>query len=245
MDKKQGDKGTASARDGADAAAGKLDASAIGEASEQAQTSASATPSSSALIRRLLALAATVVIAAALGAIAGPFATAELGLLSSIGASAETADAGALRDSIDSIDVQLSSLRAAVDTSGRSANAQLVKLGDRVERLEQGERPARTAKLSDTPYRGASAPDRDITGSIGGTSTVAAHPARPPAIEGWTLRRVINGAAVLQGRVGLVQVLPGESLPDLGRVESIKRQGNHWVVVTSRGMIVSRWTMHP
>ena len=244
MEKKQGDKGTASARDGADAAAGKLDASAIGEASQQTQTSASATPSSSALIRRLLPLAATVVIAAALGAIAGPFATAELGTLSSSEASAETADAGALHDSIASINVQLASLRASIDTSGRSANAQLVELGDRLERLERSGPPARTAKLTDTLNHGASVADHDITGSIGGTSTVAAQPARPAVIEGWTLRRVINGAAVLEGRVGLVQVLPGETLPGLGRVDSIKRQGNHWVVVTSRGMIVSRWTMH-
>jgi hypothetical protein len=38
----------------------------------------------------------------------------------------------------------------------------------------------------------------------------------------------------------LIQVMPGDSLPGVGRVESIKRQDGRWVVVTSKGLIVTR-----
>jgi hypothetical protein len=57
----------------------------------------------------------------------------------------------------------------------------------------------------------------------------------PTGIAGWTLREVINGTAVLQGPNGISKVTPGDTVPDLGRVDSIVRWGNSWIVATSRG----------
>jgi hypothetical protein len=37
----------------------------------------------------------------------------------------------------------------------------------------------------------------------------------------------------------MVEVAPGDMLPGLGRIEAIRRQDGRWVVITSRGMIVS------
>src|SRR3981189_2301002 len=56
-----------------------------------------------------------------------------------------------LKDSIARITTDVGALKAAVDTSGRSANSQLVKLGDRLDRFEraQAEPAAKLAKLAE------------------------------------------------------------------------------------------------
>ncbi|HBR46856.1 MAG TPA: hypothetical protein DEA80_18385, partial [Afipia sp.] len=63
---------------------------------------------------------------------------------------------------------------------------------------------------------------------------------RLPVVEGWTLREVSDGIATVSGRPGIFDVIPGDPLPGIGRVDAIRRQDGRWVVVTSRGLIVSR-----
>lgn len=60
---------------------------------------------------------------------------------------------------------------------------------------------------------------------------------RPTTIEGWTLREVINGTAVLEGPNGVWRATTGDSVPEVGRVHSIVRWGSRWIVATSRGLI--------
>jgi hypothetical protein len=60
---------------------------------------------------------------------------------------------------------------------------------------------------------------------------------RPKTIEGWTLREVVNGTAVIEGPNGVWKVTPGQTVPGIGRVDSIVRWGNRLVVATSRGLI--------
>jgi hypothetical protein len=60
---------------------------------------------------------------------------------------------------------------------------------------------------------------------------------RPTTIEGWTLREVVNGTAVIEGPNGVWRVTPGQTVPGIGRVDSIVRWGNRLVVATSRGLI--------
>jgi hypothetical protein len=60
---------------------------------------------------------------------------------------------------------------------------------------------------------------------------------RPTTIEGWTLREVVNGVAVIEGPNGVWKVTPGQTVPGVGRVDSIVRWGNRLVVATSRGLI--------
>ena len=38
--------------------------------------------------------------------------------------------------------------------------------------------------------------------------------------------------------MGVIEVEPGDVVPGLGRIEAIRRQDGHWVVVTSKGLIV-------
>jgi hypothetical protein len=64
----------------------------------------------------------------------------------------------------------------------------------------------------------------------------------PPTaiVPGWAVRDVYRGVAMLQSRMGgMVEVEAGDVLPNLGRIEAFRRQDGHWVVITSRGMIMS------
>jgi hypothetical protein len=60
---------------------------------------------------------------------------------------------------------------------------------------------------------------------------------RPATIPGWTVREVAGESAVLEGPHGARRVTRGESVPGLGRVETIVRWGNRWIVTTERGLI--------
>jgi hypothetical protein len=60
---------------------------------------------------------------------------------------------------------------------------------------------------------------------------------RPTTIAGWTVRDVTNGTAVLQGPGGVWRATPGATVPGVGRIESIVRWGNSWLVATSSGLI--------
>ena len=88
----------------------------------------------------------------------------------------------------------------------------------------------------------------EATGAVPSASLApgpgVADPRRPygaPILEGWVLRDVFNGGAMIQSpRNGILEVIPGDNVPGLGRIDGIRRQDGHWVVVTSRGLIVAR-----
>jgi hypothetical protein len=55
--------------------------------------------------------------------------------------------------------------------------------------------------------------------------------------NGYVLRDVYRGVAVVEGRRGLLEVAPGDTLPGAGRVRAIERRNRQWVVVTTSGVI--------
>jgi hypothetical protein len=58
-------------------------------------------------------------------------------------------------------------------------------------------------------------------------------------IASWTVRDVTNSTAVLQGPAGTWKVTLGDTVPGLGKINSIVRWGNGWVVATSAGYCTS------
>ncbi|MGQ0681842.1 hypothetical protein [Bradyrhizobium sp.] len=62
---------------------------------------------------------------------------------------------------------------------------------------------------------------------------------RPTTIEGWTVLDVRGQTAVLQGPDGVRTVTLGETLPGIGRIDSIVRWGNRWIVATANGLIAT------
>ncbi len=62
---------------------------------------------------------------------------------------------------------------------------------------------------------------------------------RPTTIEGWTVLDVRGNTAVLQGPDGVRTVNLGDTLPGIGRIDSIVRWGNRWIVATANGLIAT------
>jgi hypothetical protein len=216
--------------------------------------SAWTTSLSLARARRLAPLAATITIAAALGAMAGSFATGLGGASEPV---AQSADARAAKEQVARLHAEIAALKTSIDSSAKSASAQMIKLGDRLDRFDkaQAEPTARLAKLAEAvdrierraPTTSVAAAAHDITGSITALAPAPqleapeTRPASPPVLEGWRVRSVYNGAALIQARAGgIMEVEPGDNLPGLGRIEAIRRQDGKWVVVTSKGVIVAR-----
>jgi hypothetical protein len=206
--------------------------------------------------RRLAPLAATIAIAAALGAMAGSFATG-LGGQTAGEPVAQSVDARAVKEQVARLHAEIAALKTAIDGSARASSAQLIRLGDRLDRFEkaQAEPATKLAKVAEAvdrierraPTTSVAAAAHDITGSVAALAPApqldapATKPASPPALEGWRVRSVYNGAALIQARAGgVMEVEPGDNLPGLGRIEAIRRQDGRWVVVTSKGVIVAR-----
>ena len=213
-----------------------------------ASTAESAAPQPRAT--RFALLAASVAIAASFGAVAGSLGVAKLGPafnatpVAVAPAKEHVADeVKALKDSVAQLRATTKSLSdnlAALKTTVASSSAQSNKIAETLDRLEKGQ--AEQRKVSTTQ---AAAPE--TTGSI--TQKQAAVPMvlgdppttlKPPIVHGWVLRRVYDGAALIEGRDGIIEVEPGIVAPGLGRIEGIKRQDGRWVVVTSRGLVVGR-----
>ncbi|HEY2226842.1 MAG TPA: hypothetical protein VGI22_03720, partial [Xanthobacteraceae bacterium] len=186
-------------------------------------------------------LAAAVVLAAAFGATAGVLGASGLARLAGDSAPAEPpAD---LQRTITQLRSDIAALKAGVDATSRNISAQYSKLAERFDRVERAQpvAPKSDAALpKEANKETTKEANKEITGSVTPPSVTAA-PA-PPAgvVPGWAVRDVYRGVAMLQSRLGgMVEVEPGDVLPSLGRIESIRRQDGRWVVMTSRGMITS------
>jgi hypothetical protein len=205
--------------------------------------------------RRLAALAAVVALAVVAGALGGAMATAGLGHFT--GGDTATANNQAVEASVARIDADIQALKASIEHTSKLGMAQFNKTSDRLDKVEKAqlEPAAKFAKLSEAVEKLRAAPPaaatpvaaavpvaaKETTGSI---SPPASAPkievARLPTVEGWLLRDVANGGALIEGRQGIFEVYAGDPVPGLGRVDAIRRQDGRWVVVTTRGLIVAR-----
>jgi hypothetical protein len=79
-----------------------------------------------------------------------------------------------------------------------------------------------------------------FTGSIAPREPLVPTPeTRPTTIEGWTVRDVRGGTVVLEGPDGSRTAMAGDTVPGVGRIDSIVRWGNRWIVATDRGLIAT------
>lgn len=67
----------------------------------------------------------------------------------------------------------------------------------------------------------------------------AAPETRPSTIPGWSVVEVRDGTAVLEGPEGVRMAARGDVVAGLGRVDSIVRWGNRWIVATASGLIAT------
>ena len=60
---------------------------------------------------------------------------------------------------------------------------------------------------------------------------------KPTTIAGWTVRDVYGESAVLVGPDHVWTVRTGDTVPGVGRIDTIVRWGNRWIVATTTGLI--------
>jgi hypothetical protein len=226
----------------------------------KAEAGKSAEPSGK---RRIAAMAAVVALATVAGALGGALATAGLGHF--VGGEPAVAKDSALEASVTRIDADIVALKASVEHTSKMGMSQFNKTSDRLDKVEraQAEPAAKLAKLSEAVDKLRATPPavpvavaaatpvaaRDVTGSVTPPATAAAaalaaqaktEVGRLPTVEGWVLRDVANGGALIEGRRGIYEVYAGDPIPGVGRVDAIRKQDGRWVVVTSKGLIVAR-----
>src|SRR5437667_7766272 len=203
----------------------------------------SAAAASAQRVRRFALLAMCVALSASLGALGGSLGAAGVGHLLAPPPPAPPAvhaDASeeirALKDSVaqlranlKAIGDNLAAVRAGLNASFSSSTAQFAKIIESVEKLDrrQADRHAAAAPPPALP---------ETTGSI--VPAAGAKPANSGVVDGWVLRKAYRGAALVEGRYGIIEIEPGDHLPGVGRVEEIKRQDGRWVVVTPKGLIL-------
>jgi hypothetical protein len=105
--------------------------------------------------------------------------------------------------------------------SSSSAPGQISHLNERFDRIER-----RIDALA----------TKDTTGTVPAAPLQKIGTRAP--LAGWSVRDVYRNAALIQGtKLGMMEVSPGDNIPGLGRIHSIRQQDGRWVVVTSRGII--------
>jgi len=231
------------------------------------EAAAAATAAATSRSTRFALLAASVAIAASFGAIGGSLGAAKLGLLPTpepvaavapVGKEQVTEEVRALKESVAQLRATtralsdgFTTLRATVTT----ASAQNGKIAETLERIEKaqsaaakiafsapGVPPTIPAHVVSTTQALPVPPTPEVTSTIapkGAPMVLGTPPStlKPPTVQGFVLRRVYDGAALIEGRDGMIEVEPGVVAPGLGRIEAIKREDGRWVVVTARGVV--------
>jgi len=202
-------------------------------------------------VSRFTLLAASLALAAALGGMAGALAAYGLARpapLPAVAAGRTNLDEiQALKENVVQARVELAALKVSIDSANGNANAQFTRIGERIERIERVQaEPAtklnKAVEMLDRISRGDSGPQpKEVTGSLAPPPASANGQNQPPksGVEGWVVRDVHRGTALIEGRMGIIEVEQGDLVPGLGRVDAIRKQDGRWVVVTSRGLITS------
>jgi len=141
-----------------------------------------------------------------------------------------TASTASAADQAGKIAATVERLAAAVQEPAK----RIASLEDRLGRMESQIMERLNAAPSATPAPAAPAP----AAAAEADSPPLIKSVRTDPVEGWVLREVYNGSALVESRNrGLYEVMPGNIIPGVGRVEAIERRGARWVVVTDKGFI--------
>jgi len=157
------------------------------------------------------------------------------------------------KEAMARVRAEIAALKAEVEASNRAISAHFSKIGDRFDRAEraQADPATKMARIIETldrlELRTAAAAVATPPAAPPAAAPVAA-PAAPdttgsvtpkgPVVDGWVLRQVFDGFALIEGFNGrLFEVGPGSNIPGVGRVEAIRRVEGQWVVLTPKGVI--------
>lgn len=147
------------------------------------------------------------------------------------------------RGDIESVKAGLQAAQAGLDAS-KTDMSKVDRLAERIDRLERqvsSTMPTGSiaaASAAPAAAQSAASAAKDPHALPTGAPKAAVDKSRIPP-NGYVLRDVHDGIAVVEDHTGLREIVPGEMLAGIGRVEAIERHGGRWVVVTSNGLIDS------
>lgn len=158
-----------------------------------------------------------------------------------------------LTDDLAALKATLAAARDVEHTASTASATDQAKLAGTVERLAVAvQEPAKKLAALEDRLGRMEGQIMESLNSLNAAKSAAAAPAGPTEpeasatakaaktdpVEGWVLREVYNGSALVESRSrGLYEVMPGNVIPGVGRVEAIERRGARWVVVTDKGFI--------
>lgn len=161
-----------------------------------------------------------------------------------------------LRKQLSGVSENLDGLRTAVDQSSKATSDRFGRFAENLDRIErvsssstvkldklaqaqvQVPAPAAVASqpTSQTMPMMASVAVPEYTGSVPASERTAA-PRK--VIKGWSVRQAYEGIAILQSPNGVIEVVLGQQVPGLGRIEEIRTENGRLVVESSGGVIYS------
>jgi hypothetical protein len=188
--------------------------------------------------KRFMMLAASVAFAAGFGSFVGSVSGSGLVRLIYPPPATVPAPASGIENTIAAMReiklelAQVAALKSSLENTVRNTTSQYAKISDRLDRLDQHNIVAAETTAS-LPVVAPAVPVA--------LPTAAELPKLSDRVlQDWIVHDVQNGRALVESRYGgLFAVAAGSVLPGIGRVDTIKRQDGHWVVLTARGTITS------
>jgi hypothetical protein len=194
--------------------------------------------------RRNAMRAATIVIAAGLGAIAGVLSMHVLP--SAPKQEVASIQQQTIEKSIVMLAREVDALKSNVDKVAKSTQTQVGKIAARIDAVKHD-----AARHDDNIVTGSiktqvvapAAASSAIAAATAATITAPLPQPRPPiaqVVSGWSAYVAPDGAVLVEQHGGdMFQVTTGVPLPGLGRVEAIRRENGRVEVVTAKGIVVS------
>ena len=149
-----------------------------------------------------------------------------------------------LRRTVASLSNDLATSRTALDTTNKTVSDRFGRFVQNLERVERDQSLSATKIERIAEEKAQLARSAPATASPEITGTVQQQPRPPTArrevLAGWRVRRAYEGIAILEGQPGVIEVVLGQDVPNLGRIEEIKYENNRWQVLTSKGVILAR-----
>ncbi len=190
---------------------------------------------------RAALLAASVTLAAALGAVIGVASSQGFAVAKPPADGAGLEESKAVQQSLVHLSTQVASLKVSLDAAHKAARSFAAKAADRLAAMDEI-----TGSIA-PPQTMPRAPESQAAVPLppprpAAQDVAVAEPAtamRPALVADWTIRSARDGMAYVEGHGEIYQAVLGAALPGLGPVQTIKHEDGRWMVVTPRGIIVS------
>lgn len=163
------------------------------------------------------------------------------------------ANLGKTPEQVRALSATLDDVKSGLVAAKGETHAEVAQLSGKVDALRREHEAAAKAPqpLDRVAKAEHQAPDPTPTGSISPEPNVKVPtpPSKPASlagaedaqakqvIAGWVVRDVYEGVAYVEGKRGVLEVVPGVSLPGAGIVKSIDRHGSGWTVTTTKGLV--------